>query len=78
MASCGNLERAARSLAELYEWPPSLLSASGALVSVMSRYPLPEGGIFIVRPPGRHPARKIRALTEILIEHFGSPGDRTP
>jgi DNA-binding transcriptional LysR family regulator len=44
----------------------------------MSRYPLPEGGIFIVRPPGRHPARKIRALTEILIEHFGSPGDRTP
>ena len=45
--------------------------ASGALVPVMSRYPLPEGGIFIVRPPGRHPARKIRALTEILIEHFG-------
>ena len=45
--------------------------ASGALVPVMSRYPLPEGGIFIVRPPGRHPARKIRVLTEILIEHFG-------
>ena len=45
--------------------------ASGALVPVMSRYPLPEGGIFIVRPAGRHPARKIRALTEILIEQFG-------
>ena len=45
--------------------------ASGALVPVMSHYPLPEGGIFIVRPLGRHPARKIRALTEILIEHFG-------
>ncbi len=45
--------------------------ASGALVPVMSRYPLPEGGLFVVRPPGRHPARKIRALTEILIEHFG-------
>ena len=52
--------------------------ASGALVPVMSRYPVPEGGIFIVRPPGRHPARKIRALIEILIEHFGSPGDRAP
>jgi DNA-binding transcriptional LysR family regulator len=51
--------------------------ASGALVPVMSRYPLPEGGIFIVRPPGRHPARKIRALTEILIEHFGAPSDLT-
>ena len=54
---------------------PDLLTetalASGALVPVMSRYPLPEGGIYIVRPPGRHPARKIRALTEILIEHFG-------
>ena len=45
--------------------------ASGALVPVMSRYPLPEAGIFIVRPPGRHPARKIRVLTDLLIEHFG-------
>lgn len=45
--------------------------ASGALVPVMSRYPLPEAGIFIVRPPGRHPARKVRVLTELLIEHFG-------
>lgn len=45
--------------------------ASGALVPVMSRYSLPEAGIFIVRPPGRHPARKVRVLTELLIEHFG-------
>lgn len=45
--------------------------ASGALVPVMTRYPLPEAGIFVVRPPGRHPARKIRVLTELLIEHFG-------
>jgi DNA-binding transcriptional LysR family regulator len=45
--------------------------ASGALVPVMTRYPLPEAGIFIVRPPGRHPARKVRVLTELLIEHFG-------
>jgi DNA-binding transcriptional LysR family regulator len=45
--------------------------ASGALVSVMSRYPLPEAGIFILRPPGQHPARKVRVLTELLIEHFG-------
>jgi len=45
--------------------------ASGALVPVMSRFPVPEAGIYIVRPPGRHPARKVRVLTELLIEHFG-------
>ena len=44
---------------------------SGALVPVMTRYALPEGGIYVLRPPGHHPARKIRALIELLIEHFG-------
>lgn len=45
--------------------------ASGTLVPVMSRYPVPEAGIFVVRPPGRYPARKVRVLMELLIEHFG-------
>jgi len=45
--------------------------ASGTLIPVMSDYPMPEAGIFIVRPPGRHPARKVRMLTELLVEHFG-------
>src|SRR5579863_6352301 len=45
--------------------------ASGALVALMNSYPLAEGGIFIVRPPGQHPARKVRVLAELLIEHFG-------
>jgi DNA-binding transcriptional LysR family regulator len=45
--------------------------ATGALVPVMTRYPLTEAGIFVVRPPGQHPARKVRVLTELLIEHFG-------
>jgi DNA-binding transcriptional LysR family regulator len=44
---------------------------SGALVQVMPRYPVPTAGIFIVRPPGQHPTRKVRVLTELLIEHFG-------
>jgi len=44
---------------------------SGALVPVMSRFPVPEAGIYIVRPPGRHPSRKVRVLMELLIEHFG-------
>jgi DNA-binding transcriptional LysR family regulator len=43
---------------------------SGTLVPVMTRFSLPEGGIFVVRPPGRHQARKVRVLTELLIEHF--------
>lgn len=42
---------------------------SGALVEVMPRYPVPEHGIYVVRPPG-HPSRKIRVLTELLIECF--------
>jgi DNA-binding transcriptional LysR family regulator len=45
--------------------------ASGALIPVMTRYPPPEAGIFVVRPPGAHPARKVRVLTELLIQHFG-------
>ena len=45
--------------------------ASGALVPVMSHYPIPEHGIYVVRPPGQHPSRKVRVLTEMLIECFG-------
>lgn len=44
--------------------------ASGALVPVLARHPLPTAGIYVVRPPGQHPARKIRLLTELMIEHF--------
>lgn len=45
---------------------------SGALVPIMTRYPIPPAGIFVVRPPTQHPARKIRILTEMLIERFGN------
>jgi DNA-binding transcriptional LysR family regulator len=45
--------------------------ASGALVALMHGYPLTEIGLFIVQPPGHHPARKVRVLTELMIEHFG-------
>jgi DNA-binding transcriptional LysR family regulator len=45
--------------------------ASGALVPVMTRFPPVEAGIFVVRPSGAHPARKVRVLTELLIEYFG-------
>lgn len=45
--------------------------SSGALVPIMTRYPPPPAGAYVVRPPGQHPARKIRVLTELLIEYFG-------
>ena len=45
--------------------------ASGALVPVLTRYPPPPAGAYVIRPPGQHPARKIRILTEMLIEYFG-------
>lgn len=44
--------------------------AAGRLVPVLTRFPLPPAGIYVVRPPGQHPARKIRVLTELLIEAF--------
>lgn len=48
--------------------------ASGALVSVMRRFPPPALGIHVVRPPGHHPARKVRVLTEMMIEHCRALG----
>jgi len=42
---------------------------SGALVPVMPQYPPKSGGGFVVRPPGSYPDRKVRILTEMLIEH---------
>jgi DNA-binding transcriptional LysR family regulator len=47
--------------------------ASGTLVRVMTQYPSPEAGLYVVRPPAAHPARKIRVLTDLLIERFGRP-----
>jgi DNA-binding transcriptional LysR family regulator len=40
---------------------------SGALVPVMKRFPPPTLGIYVVRPPGQHPERKVRVLTEMMI-----------
>lgn len=45
--------------------------ASGALVPVMTDYPPPPAAIYVVRPPGQHPSRKVRVLTEMLLDCFG-------
>jgi DNA-binding transcriptional LysR family regulator len=44
--------------------------ASGALVAVMTRYRVPEGGIFLIRPAGTLPSRKVRVLTALLLERL--------
>ncbi|NKM32010.1 LysR family transcriptional regulator [Rhizobium laguerreae] len=44
--------------------------ASGTLVPVMPNYPLPTAGIYVVRPPAHYPAKKVRVLTEMLVECF--------
>ena len=44
---------------------------SGALVPIMTRYPPPPAGAYLVRPACQHPAQKIRVFAELLIEYFG-------
>lgn len=45
---------------------------SGAVVPLLLDFPMPEAGLYVVRPPpaGHMPA-KVRALTELLLERFG-------
>jgi DNA-binding transcriptional LysR family regulator len=43
---------------------------AGVLTPVLRDYPPPEAGLFVVRPPGDFPPRKVKVLTEILLEHF--------
>lgn len=42
----------------------------GALVPVMTRYPIPPAGAYVVRPPGPHPAKNVRILADLLVEYF--------
>jgi DNA-binding transcriptional LysR family regulator len=55
---------------------PTFLSgqaiAAGRLVPIMTDYPLPEAGLYVVRPPPAGPmSGKVRALTDLMIETFG-------
>ncbi|MGR3480575.1 LysR family transcriptional regulator [Salipiger marinus] len=44
--------------------------ASGRLVPILPNHPPPPAAAYVIRPPGQHPARKVRILTDVLIEHF--------
>jgi len=42
--------------------------AAGRLLPVLTEFPSPEAGIYLVRPPGSAAPRKVLALTDILTE----------
>jgi DNA-binding transcriptional LysR family regulator len=46
--------------------------ASGALEVVMPDYPMPEAGVYVVRPPGGGASCKVRVLIDIMVEKFGA------
>lgn len=60
-------------IAYLPDWLTHDYVASGALVQIMKRYPPAPAGAYVIRPPGHHPARKIRVLTELLITYCDRP-----
>lgn len=45
---------------------------SGQLTPIMEEWSLPAVGIYVVRPPGQHLPRKVRVLTDLLLERFGA------
>lgn len=47
------------------------LIACGRLVALLPEYLRPPIGIYAVFPPGRLPARRVKALTDHLAAHFG-------
>jgi DNA-binding transcriptional LysR family regulator len=46
--------------------------ASGALHKVMPDYPMPEAGVYVVRPPGGSAPCKVRVLIDIMVERFAN------
>lgn len=69
--------RAGLGIAYLPDGLTAALIESGELVPVMPDYPPPLAGAYVIRAPGQHPDRKIRVLTERLIEYFEQQPDFT-
>jgi DNA-binding transcriptional LysR family regulator len=45
--------------------------ASGALVPLLADHAPLEAAMYVVRPPGDFPPRKVRVLIDILLEYYG-------
>ncbi len=54
---------------------PSFIAApsleTGALVPLLTDYPMDEGGLHVVMPPGRATTARVRALVDFLAGRFG-------
>lgn len=46
--------------------------ATGALVPLLPDYPMPDAGVYVVRPPGGSASCKVRALIDIMVERFNT------
>lgn len=44
---------------------------AGRLEPLLMEHPLPEAGLYVVRPPSGTATAKVRALTELMLERFG-------
>jgi len=56
------------------EVPTFMLSEAietGALEPILTDYPTPQYGIYVVRPPGQNVSGKVRVLIDALVAHFG-------
>jgi DNA-binding transcriptional LysR family regulator len=45
--------------------------AKKEMVVVMPDYPMPEAGVYVVRPPGGSAPCKVRVLIDLMVERFG-------
>jgi DNA-binding transcriptional LysR family regulator len=52
--------------------------ASGVLITLLPQYPMPDAGLYVVRPPGDHPSRKVRVFTDMLVERLASQCNVAP
>jgi DNA-binding transcriptional LysR family regulator len=52
--------------------------ASGAMVTLLPDYPMPEAGVYVVRPPGGGASCKVRVLIDIMVEKFGGKACPVP
>lgn len=51
---------------------------AGALEPLLLDYPMPERGLYAVRPPGAHVPAKVRVLIDALVDRFGGVPDWDP
>ena len=51
---------------------------SGRLEALLTEFPMPEAGLFLVRPPGAQVSGKLRVLIDALVERFGGETEWDP